>query len=195
MRYGARVFGTGIVVLLVGCFRSPNSTFYTLTSSPYLEVPALSSSGLSVAVTSVGFPQYLDDPRIVIRASGAVVERLEYDRWSEDLERGFMRVLVDDLARDLKSSNVFSAATYEIRPASAHVQVEVIQFDMGDDGKAVLRVRWALARSGEALVKAPFEVFERSAAADNGSLNARVAALSTLVAQFAEVVSARLSTL
>lgn len=187
-----RLLTAGILVFLVGCFRSPNSTFYALTSQRTAGAEALSPTGISVAVTSVGFPQYLDDPRILVRSNGTVIDRLEYDRWAEDLDRNFTRVLVDDIAHNVQSSNVFSASTYDLRPATYQLQCEVMQFDVSDRGDAVLKVRWALATSSEALRSAPFEVMEFTLIAEKNSPDSNVAALSELVGKFAEAVSAKI---
>jgi uncharacterized lipoprotein YmbA len=180
-----------VVVLLGGCFRSPNSTFYALTPAQVESGALLSPTGVGVAVASVGFPQYLDDPRILVRANDTVIDRLEYDRWAEDLDRNFMRVLVDNISHNLKSSNVFVAGTYELRSAKYQLQCEVMQFDVRDGGDAVLRVRWALAPSVDALRNMPFEVSEFAVRPESDSPDAQVAALSQLIGKFSDVVSAK----
>ena len=188
----AQLLALGILVLSVGCFRSPNSTFYALTSKHSEGTEALSPTGISIAISSIGFPQYLDDPRMLVRSNGNVIDRLEYDRWAEDLDRNFTRVLVENIAHNLQSSNVFSANTYELRPATYQLQCEVMQFDVSDRGDAVLKVRWAVATSSEALRGAPFEVMEFTQRAEKDSPDSNVAALSQLVGKFAEAVSARI---
>ncbi len=177
-----------------GCFRSPNSHFYALTSQHREQIESLATNGVSVAVSSVGFPQYLDDPRMIVRANENSVDRLEYDRWAEDLQVNFMRVFVADLAGNLQSSNVFATSVYDLRPAKHQVQLEVLQFDVTNEGRAVLKVRWALADSVDALKSAPMQVSEFSLMSEESNHSASVAALSQLIEKCARVVAAAVPT-
>ena len=184
------VVSCAVMVFAVGCFRSPNSHFYALTSQHREQIDSLSKSGVSVAVSSVGFPQYLDDPRMIVRANENSVDRLEYDRWAEDLQVNFMRVFVADLAGNVQSSNVFATSVYDLRPAKYQVQLEVLQFDVTNEGRAVLKVRWTLADSVDALKSAPMQVSEFSLLSEDSNHSASVAALSQLIENCARVVAA-----
>jgi uncharacterized lipoprotein YmbA len=153
----------------------------------------LSPDGIQLEVASVLFPQYLSDPRIAVRTGRNEISRDEYERWIEDPEVNFRRALLDNLARELKSSNVFSSDLYPQRRGAEVLQVEVLQFDVTNDGTALLKVRWVVGRDRAALANAPMNVSEFTARAEHADSEARVEALSSLVGEFARKVAERLA--
>ncbi len=177
-----------------GCFRSPPSRFYSLISQREAEVaPALSSDGVQLEVASVIFPQYLSDPRIAVRTGMNEISRDEYERWIEDPDVNFREALLADLSRELKSSNVFSSDVYPQRRGARVLQVEVLQFDVTEEGKALLKARWSTGVDRSALSTVPLTVSEFTGLSEGSSSEARVAALSSLVCEFARVVAARVT--
>ena len=184
----------GLVVFSSGCFRSPSSRFYSLISQQEAEAnPSLSSDGIHLEVASIIFPQYLDDPRIAVRTGVNEVARDEYERWVEDLTVNFRQALLNDLARDLNSSNVFSSDTYSARHGNQVLQVEVLQFDVSDEGKTLLKVRWAVGADRQVLATAPLAISEYSGTTDEGSSEARVATLSALIDKLSSDIARKVS--
>jgi len=194
-----RMVGCGLsllffLVTVSGCFRSPSSHFFSLVSEQQAaEAPHLQPDGLHLEVATIIFPQYLDDPRIAVRSGSYEVVRDEYERWVEDLSVNFRRALLGDLARALKSGNVFSSDVYSQRQASQTVQVEVLQFDVTEEGRALLKVRWGTATTRDALSSASLVVSEFSATAQGDSSEERVAAMSGLISSFAQEVALRVA--
>lgn len=194
MRKSCKVMCVVFTVVAVGCFRSPSARFYSLVSQERIATAQqLSPSGVELEVAPIIFPQYLDDPRMVVRFSGHGVERDEYDRWIEDLDLNFRRVLLSDISRYLKSSNVFSADVYAQRRGSHVVQIEVLQFDASEDGTAVLKARWLLGSSREALASSTMTISEYEAKAEGSSTEARVTALSSLIDRFSREVAQKVA--
>lgn len=194
MRKSCKVACVVLTLVAVGCFRSPSARFYSLVSQERIATAQqLSPSGVELEVAPISFPQYLDDPRMVVRFSGHEVERDEYDRWIEDLDRNFRRVLLSDISRYLKSSNVFSADVYAQRRGSHVVQIEVLQFDASEDGTAVLKARWLLGSSREALASSTMTISEYEAKAEGSSTEARVTALSSLIDRFSREVAQKVA--
>lgn len=185
-----RVLVAVLLVSSVGCFRSPPSRFYSLLSQQEVESdPTLASEGIQLEVASVVFPQYLDDPRIAVRTGVNEISRDEYERWIEDPDVNFRQALLDNLSRDLKSSNVFSSDVYPQRRGSRVLQVEVLQFDVTEEGRAFLRARWATAPDRTALATTPLTVSDFTAQAPNSSTEGQVSALSSLVRDFSGQVA------
>lgn len=181
-----------LVLLSVGCFRSPPSRFYSLISQQEAESkPALSSEGIQLEVASVVFPQYLNDPRIAVRTGLNEISRDEYERWIEDPDVNFREALLGDLSRELQSSNVFSSDVYPQRRGAQVLQVEVLQFDVTEEGRAFLKARWATGADRGAIATVPLTVSEFTATAADGSSEARVETLSALVRDFAREVAGR----
>jgi uncharacterized lipoprotein YmbA len=194
MKLVQRALVAVIIVSSVGCFRSPPSRFYSLLSQQEVESnPPLSSEGMQLEVASVVFPQYLNDPRIAVRTGVNEISRDEYERWIEDPDVNFRQALLDNLSRELKSSNVFSSDVYPQRRGAQVLQVEVLQFDVAEEGAALLKVRWAAGSDRAALVGAPLTVSEFTARAERSDSEARVEALSSLVRDFARKMAAQLA--
>jgi len=179
-----------LIVSSVGCFRSPPSRFYSLLSQPEIEATSqLASEGIQLEVASVVFPQYLDDPRIAVRTGVNEISRDEYERWIEDPDVNFRQALLDNLSRELRSSNVFSSDVYPQRRGSQVLQVEVLQFDVTEEGTALLRTRWATAPDRSGLLTTPLTVSEFTAQAPNSTTEGQVSALSSLVREFSGQVA------
>ena len=192
MKTVQRALLTVLLLTSVGCFRSPPSRFYSLISQQEAESsPVLSAEGIQLEVASVVFPQYLNDPRIAVRTGINEISRDEYERWIEDPDVNFREALLSDLSRELKSSNVFSSDVYPQRRGAQVLQVEVLQFDVTDEGRALLKARWATGADRTAVATVPLTISEFTGSAEGTSSEARVAALSALVRELAREIAAR----
>jgi uncharacterized lipoprotein YmbA len=69
------------------------------------------------------------------------------------------------------------------------LQVEVLQFDVTDQGRALLKARWAIGANRDVVANAPLAVSEFSGNSEGDSSEAHVAALSKLVRDFSRVVA------
>ena len=177
---------------LAGCFRSPTPRFFTL--SPYLVdggAVAPSPQGARVALVSLTLPPYLLDPRMSLVAGGNEVVRDEFERWAEDLDDNFRRVLLDNLSRELSSSNVATIEAIVPQPGTHMLRIEVLRFDADTDGVARLRVRWSLSTEAS---PSSFLISEWSEQIPEDTTEARVKALSALVASLSTTVASQVKT-
>jgi uncharacterized lipoprotein YmbA len=174
---------------LVGCFRSPAPRFFTLTPiAERANSGAMSPQGPRVTVVSLTLPAYLLDPRMCIITDGNEVVRDEFERWAEDLDTNFRRVFVEDLSRELRSSNI-SLSDSSTQSAGAHaLRAEVLSFDTDTAGAARLRVRWSLERDA---AQPSFVISEWSETMQGDTPGARAQALSSLIAAFAREIAAQ----
>ena len=190
MRYPHSSVFMVLVLLLAGCFRSPAARFYSLIAEPQVEAsPPLLSDGVRLEVSSIIFPKYLDDPRMVVRMGTNELRRDEYERWIEAPRINFRDALLKRLSEDLKSANVFSSDNYSQRRGTQLLQVEVLQFDVTEEGKALLQVRWAIGANRDVIATGPLTVSEFSGTAEGSSGEDHVAALSKLLREFSQVVA------
>ena len=177
---------------LAGCFRSPTPRFFTL--SPYVVgggAVAPSPQGARVALVSLTLPPYLLDPRMSLVAGGNEVVRDEFERWAEDLDDNFRRVLLDNLSRELSSSNVATIEAIVPQPGTHMLRIEVLRFDADTDGVARLRVRWSLSTEAS---PSSFLISEWLERIEGNSIEARVKALSALVASLSTTVASQVKT-
>jgi uncharacterized lipoprotein YmbA len=190
MRYRPFLLFMVLLPLVAGCFRSPSARFYSLIAEPHVdERPRLLSDGVRLEVSSIIFPRYLDDPRMVVRTGANEIRRDEYERWIESPRTNFRDALLKGLSEDLQSANVFSEDTYPQRRGTQVLHVEVLQFDVTEEGIALLQVRWAIGANRDVIATGPLTVSEFSGNAEGSSGEEHVAALSKLLREFSQVVA------
>ena len=190
MKYSHRAIVLVLVIFFLGCLRSPPTRFYSLLSEPQADAGTqLLSDGVQLEVSAIIFPKYLDDPRMAIRTGVNEITRDEEERWIDAPRINFRDALLRELSEDLKSANIFSSETYSQRRGTRVLQVEVLQFDVTDQGRALLKARWAIGANRDVVANAPLAVSEFSGNSEGDSSEAHVAALSKLVRDFSRVVA------
>ena len=138
--------------LLCACITTshPATRFYVLNPlDPGISlVNEIDRKGtLSVDVSSLRLPQYLEKPQIVTRSSKNRLELAEYRQWGGNLRKNMMRVLAQNLSRLLDTPNI---AIYPHRlpvDPDFRVELEVMQFERDSDGQVRLCAQWRLSRS------------------------------------------------
>ena len=104
MRYRPFLLFMVLLPLVAGCFRSPSARFYSLIAEPHVdERPRLLSDGVRLEVSSIIFPRYLDDPRMVVRTGANEIRRDEYERWIESPRTNFRDALLKGLSESSAS--------------------------------------------------------------------------------------------
>ena len=169
-----------------GCGGSKPSRFYMLQSAANIEEDSGSGTGEDVVLFGlmpVILPDYVYRPQIVTHIGEHEMEYAEYDRWAEPLVDNLTRVVVVSL-RERKDGVLFINYPWVANVDIGYrLHLEFEQFDIYDDGTAVLDASWSLGvgRSGEWLrygYARLVETFEEDKKADYA---ARVAALNRLV--------------
>jgi uncharacterized lipoprotein YmbA len=136
----------GLALALSGCGETKPSNFYLLSVLPAPEAPIGStpSGQLALGVGPVSLPSYLDRPQLVTRASPNRLAFAEFDRWAESLKEMFPRTLAENLSALLGTDLVFVVPLRRSPKLDYQVAVDVLRFDMGTDGQAVLSARWTI---------------------------------------------------
>ena len=140
------------VTLLSGCFGVNPITptkLYVLNPVEYkapLVTGMESLSFLSVEITSLRLPQYLEKPQIITRSHQNQLRMAEYHQWGGNLRKDMTRVLAQNISRLLATPDVAMAP---FRPSPApdiRVDVEVMQFEADDTGQVKFSAQWRLSR-------------------------------------------------
>ncbi|NEV64827.1 PqiC family protein [Thiorhodococcus minor] len=182
-----------MVLSLIGCASTPPSSFYTLSPLPMDE--QIPPEGLSIGLGPVSLPVFLDRPQIVSRETDNRLRVDELHRWGGTLQDDFLRVWSENLALLLGTSRILIFPS-EIRFAlDFRIAAEVLAFEQGADGQAVLRVRWMVmdGRTDEVLLVRRQTYGEAIPAP--GDTNAMLVALSATVGDFSKDVASALRTL
>ncbi|MFA9562035.1 MAG: membrane integrity-associated transporter subunit PqiC [Nitrospirota bacterium] len=154
---GFRISVACVFVLnFLGCGTSQPSHFYLLRALAPASDSGLSQarpSSLSLGLGPITFPQYLDRPQIVTKASAHEVELAEFHKWAEPLSENTSNVLAENLSALLSTDRIVQYPWKRSEPLDYQLSLEVIQFDGTKSQEAVLKVRWTLVgEDGETLL-------------------------------------------
>lgn len=186
-------FITAAALLLGGCGSTPATRYYLIAPTAAAPAPA-AATPVSVVVRDVRLPAYLDRQQIVTRGSEHRLQVADHDKWASDLRQDLMRVLAENLGRLLASDRVIAAPHRLRQPPDYRVDVEVLRFERGPEGRVELAARWSLARGDDGTVLAERMVFlaETLAGAplgDAASFEALVAAMSRVYGEMAQPIA------
>ncbi len=182
-----------VVMLLAGCARTPEVSFYQLSPRPDAKLVAGSSvygEGRTIGVGPVQLPEYLERIQLVSRVSANRLEVSATGRWAEPLADGVPRVLIENLVA-LRGHDRFLSHPWP-RSMAIHGQVvvELLQFEGGPQQPATLIARWSvLDGAGRVLLAERRSRFDVAAAPGQ---EGQVAALSDALGDFAREIASAL---
>jgi len=134
-----------LCIFLVACSSNPTVSFYQLkfidTENNNLAVP--NTKNLTILIHSVKFPEYLDQPQIVIRESAYKLKLSENQYWAEPLENEFTRVFTENLNSRITPNHAVKYSELHGDKADIHLSIKVLQLDVNLEGEATLSVKWA----------------------------------------------------
>lgn len=134
---------------LTGCLPSRNNLtqFYILTPASGNEQPLQTSTKkLSVEITDLRLPQYLDRPQIVTRSTANRIELAEFHQWGGNLRKNLARAMFLNLSKLLNTPDITIAPNHPKKVPDYQVEVEVMQFERGADNLISLSAQWRLIR-------------------------------------------------
>jgi uncharacterized lipoprotein YmbA len=173
--------------LLAGCGSKPTEVFDLSLSAPNAPVVAgPPRGGPLIWVDKPSVAGYFDRTQMVTReGAGDRISIHEFEVWSDPPADLIQRAVVDDLAHRFGSDRVMATPVAHYVEPAWRIALDVIRFDVGQGGAAVLDARWTLlAGPSDRLVASRRERIEVPSgdAADPGK---RVTALREAVAMLA----------
>jgi uncharacterized lipoprotein YmbA len=190
-------------ILAAGCsVLSPQpdrSRFYILTpvsdSGAMAAIPASTStdSQLTIGVGPVDFPGYLRRLPVVTRVAANRIEISDEKRWAEPLDKNFVRVLSENLAKLLDTQRI-EKYPWELRTKIDYqVEVDVQRFETTADGQTQLVASWII-RDGpsDKILYASETTTGAPAGADEASASS---ALSSDLATLSKEIASRVTKL
>src|SRR5262245_40965576 len=191
-----------VALFILGCgsfsAKPDPSRFFTLSALPPLvpeaaKAPA-ESPGISLGIGPITLPGYLDREEIVTRVAQNQINLSENDRWAEPLEDNFTRVLSQNIATILRAERI-SAYPWAIDKKPVYqVEVEVLRFEADAKQQVQLVARW-LIRNTSQKDSARYRETRLSKAAQGGSIENSVAALSDVLADLSREIAAAIETM
>ncbi len=143
-----RLFSLAVVTLLLaGCASSPSSRFYTLTPLAQLDAKPSSqetATPVSVSITPVEIPDYLDRPQIATRGGSNELRLAEFDRWAGSLSENIAAVLAENLSSLLGSDRVSVYPGMSAEKADYSVVMRVLRLDCVPGDRVLLKAQWTI---------------------------------------------------
>jgi len=181
----------GSLALLAACSSAPATRLYTLAA--VAEVPAAkpqpAGKPLTLVVTDVRLPQYLDRSQIVTRGGDHRLRIAEFDQWGGNLRDEMMRVLAENLGRLLPGSRVIAAPSPVPLQPDYRLALDLHRFELDADGRVRLAGRWWLTRGSDGAAVAAEDVSFAGAAVGSSSYDAVVGAMSAVYGELARSVA------
>lgn len=184
-----------LAALLGACSSAPATRFYTL--DPVIAAPAARpqesavrvAKPLTIVVTDVRLPQYLDRPQIVTRGSDQRLRFAEFEHWGGNLRDEMIRILAENLGRLLPNDRVIAAPHPVPLQPDYRLALEVQRFERDADGRVQLTARWWLTRGADlAPLASPEASFSGSAIGDS-SIDALVQSMSAVYGELAQAIA------
>jgi uncharacterized lipoprotein YmbA len=173
-----------LTAVLTSC-RSPPARYYRLAP-----VPSTSLVGAPriVSVLSVTIPAYLNQDGIAKLDGGYRFSSYSNDLWAEPLSDMLQTVMVQNLEQRLTGATVIASGGSIGVPSDARVEINVLKFDSGNDGRVSLIAQIAVKlRSNR--TEWQTQTFSRSKSPAGPSVSDIVAVMSTLWAEAADVAA------
>jgi len=182
--------------LLAGCLFKPTTVptrSFVLAPAPAQAAPA-AAGGLPFGVGLVKMPPYLMRSSLAVRKSGNEIEYLEGALWAERLDISFQRTLAANLCALLPSDQV-RLTSWQRNEVAVAVYVGVEQFDVDEQGLAVLIAWWRVTSPGaNSVLKNGRTRLTRNVATPRAQPEAMVTALSELTAELSQTLAQAIRT-
>lgn len=183
-RHFLRLHFTGfLLVFLTASCASPDPALFTL--QPVAGTAQAATAGQVIELRRPGLAGYLDRPDIVLRDAGYQLSVNSQQRWAEPIGDMIGRVLTQDLSQRVPSSTVFSESGAITADPTLRVELDIVRFDQGADGRLTLVAETAL-EAGRSHVPLRTRHITLTADAPGPGAAALVAAMSTLLGQLAD---------
>ena len=187
-----RLFAALLCLALAACAGTTTTPYRYYTLTPVSTAAPPRATPLAVEVVSVRLPQYLERPQIVTRSAPNRLELAEFHQWGGDLRKDMTRLLAKNLTLQLGVAAV-SIAPYRAAAApDVRVELEVMAFERGPDGRVHLSAQWQLldGDGGQSLGGRLSDLFSERPSSD---YDATVAAMSTLYGRLSAEIAAAIT--
>jgi uncharacterized protein len=143
---GPRLAVAVALFLLAACGSKPTEVFDLSPKVPNAPIPAEAArGGPLIWVDKPSVAGYFDRTQMVTReGAGNRISIHEFEVWSDPPADLIQRAVVDDLAHRFGSDRVMATPVAHYAQPGWRIALDVIRFDVGEDGEAVLDARWTL---------------------------------------------------
>ena len=134
-------------LVLSGCASSPDPRLYVLDGSNAQRTQSSLGSDISILVSPVVLPDYMNRPEIVFKSGDNRIIVNQNDRWAGSLKDNVTSVITSNLSAYLNTNESFDYfANFTAKP-DVTVRIRVLEFGRVDDLTSVLNVSWELVQT------------------------------------------------
>jgi uncharacterized lipoprotein YmbA len=193
---GRRLAVTAALLLLAACGSTPTQVFDLLPGVPDKPAATLPSrEGPLIWVDKPSVAGYFDRTQMVTReGAGSRISIHEFEVWSDPPADLIQRAVVDDLAQRFGSDRVMATPVAHYATPGWQVALDVIRFDVGEGGDAVLDARWTLLAGPSDRLAASRREWIEVPSGDTADPAKRVTALREAVAMLASRIGDAIAT-
>lgn len=183
------------LVLPAGCSSGPATRLYTLAA--VAEAPPAGAKDpapgaarpVTLVISDLRLPQYLDRPQIVTRGSDNRLRITEHQQWGGNLRDDMTRVLTENLGRQLPGDRVLAAPTHIALQPDYRIEVEVRRFEREANGPVKLAARWWISRGSDGVLLASPEASFTGPSVDADAYEALVGSMSAVFGDLAQAIA------
>ncbi len=144
---------------------------------------------LSVELSALDLPQYLERPQIVTRVDANRLLLSEFDKWGGNLEKDMTRVLAGNLSQLLATPEIH-AARRAPTPVDVRLELQVMEFERAPDGRAHLVAQWHLLQGrAKTLLTSRVSKLASAPIPKGSEMEATVAAMSGLLGELSRDIA------
>ena len=164
----------------------PDTNFYVLGSLPAGSAPlagAPADPPLVIDLAAVRLPQYLQRSQVVTRVDENRLSLSEFEQWGGSLEKNMLRALAANLGVLLGTPDVHMEARRLPGGVDARVEVEVMQFERGPDGRALLAAQWRVLDNDEKPLTSKITNLQSAPVGALDTMQTTISAMTELLAE------------
>jgi uncharacterized lipoprotein YmbA len=140
------------LLLQVACLgTTPPSQFYLLEPLAKTDATLANAAKITLALSPVRIPHYLERPQIVTAAGKNTYQLDELHRWAESPDDNMTRVMLQDLTA-LVPADVVMSTTSRAKQAEFHLSVTVLEFHVDPQDLAGLSAQWQVSKGKDVVL-------------------------------------------
>lgn len=141
-----------ILITLISCGRSKDTTFYVLKPLPPLNKKAVYYPHLQIGIETIHYPAWLDKPQIMIHAYHNQVSLEEYHQWAEPADKNIQQLVSANLSMLLPNA-IIKQTPFDVRFQPAWLlQISIDELSIDYQGNSFLRANYLIYHQ-EKLIK------------------------------------------
>ncbi len=171
-----------IAFALAGCMGGGGSSIrYYLIDPVDLSVPGEAQGrGLSIEITDLHIPQYLERFQIVTRDLENRLHLSENNQWGENLRKNLLRTLAQNLAVHLSTIDIGTPLNRSASLPDYRIQIYISQFERDTDGIVRLAARWQISDGSENVLGMHSAVLDSGTGIEENNYGAIVSSMQDL---------------